>query len=179
MATFTYPTPPPASPSTQAALGVALALNVLLAAGTHMVLAFGHGTAGQEDIAQDILRAAPVIYLAFMLPVVGLYGMAAAAWTGWSWWRVPAATLAGATLALAANAWGMAWWIERQGWPVNPLLSASDGRIQHLLFLGCVSLLVMVGLAATLWPRWIRTSSPSVHANPRPVPVVNETATDR
>lgn len=162
MASFTYPTPPPISPSAQPLLGMALALNVLLAAGVHLGLAFGHGGATPTDeLFVELMKAAPVVYLALLLPVVAMYGLAAAAWTGWSWWRVPFATIAGATLGLAANAWGMAWWLQKQGWPMNPSMAAGDARIQHLLFLGSAALLVMVAVAASLWPRWSRSTTPS------------------
>lgn len=150
------PPPPPLSPSARPALGVALAMNVLLAAGLHLGMSFATSAQVADDLTILVMRAAPVIYLALLLPIVAIYGMAAAAWTGWSWWRVPFATLAGAALSLGLNAWGMAHWIDRQGWTVNPLLSVADGRLSHLLGLAAFSGLVLVAVALSMWGRWVR-----------------------
>ena len=139
---FRFPTPPPASPSTRPALGVALALNMLLAAGVHLGMAFGVSVQAHDELSLGVMRASPLIYMVLLLPIAATYGMAAAAWTVWSWWRVPAATLAGATLALGLNGWAMAHWIARQGWTVNPILAANDPRINHLMGLAGFSALV-------------------------------------
>lgn len=151
-----FPTPPPISPSAQPALGVGLALNMLLFAGIHLGMSFGISTKATDQLTLDLMQAAPVIYLVLLLPICAAYGLAAAAWTGWSWWRVPFATLAGATLGLGVNAWAMATWIARKGWVVNPLLSSADPRVQHLLGLAFLSLLVLALVAASMWPRWFR-----------------------
>lgn len=156
-----FPTPPPPSPSTRSTLGAALALNTLMAAGVHLGMSFAAGFPSAEDDLTPLLTgAAPAIYLALLLPIVALYGIAAAAWTGWSWWRVPIATLAGATAALGLNAWAMAHWIGMQGWKVNPLLSAQDGRVDRLLGLALLSVFVLGLVAASLWPRWTRPAPP-------------------
>lgn len=159
--TFRYPSPPTTSPSAQPALGVAMALNVLLAAGVHLGMQFAAGLGPLDELTLSTLHSAPVIYLILLLPIVGLYGMAAAAWTGWSWWRVPLATLSGSTLALALNAWAMAHWIARQGWKVNPLLSVDDARLDYLLGLAGISMLILVLIGASLWPRWFRDDPPA------------------
>lgn len=156
-----YPSPPPVSPWAQSAFGVALALNVLLAAGVHLGLSFATSSGVTDDLTIDVMRAAPVVYLALLLPIVALYGLAAAAWTGWSWWRVPWATLAGATLALGINAQAMAHWIARKGWPVNEMLSVQDPRLDYLLGLAGISMLILVLIGASLWPRWFRDDPPA------------------
>lgn len=151
-----YPTPPPASPSTSPALGVALATNVLLAAGAHMGLSFAHGFDVKDDLTASLLGTAPVVYLVMLLPTIALYGIAAAAWTGWSWWRVPVATLAGSVLALGFNAWSMAHWISHKGWQVGPTLSVADGRVDHLAGLAFLAFGALLLVAFSLWPRWFR-----------------------
>lgn len=45
---------------------------------------------------------------------------------------------------LGINAWAMARWIAGHGWPVNPTLSFSDGRIDHLLGLAAFSVVVLI-----------------------------------
>lgn len=142
-------------------LGMALALNTLLAAGVHLGMAFAAGfPAADDDLTVLLTRAAPAIYLALFLPIAATYGLAAAMWTGWSWWRVPVATLAGATAALGFNAWMMSRWIGVQGWKVNPLLSMQDPRVDRLLGLALLSAFVLGLIAVTLWPRWTRPTQP-------------------
>ena len=137
-------------------LGVALACNTLLAAGVHLGMSFAGGVPAQDDLTPLLIGAAPVVYLVLLLPIAATYGMAAAAWTGWSWWRVPVATLAGATAALGLNAWAMARWIAYRGWKVDPLLSIQDPRVDRLLGLGLLSAFVLGLVALSLWPRWSR-----------------------
>lgn len=149
-----FPAPPPVSPSARPALGVALALNVLLAAGVHLGMAFATSTQVQEELALSIMQAAPVIYLVLLLPIIAIYGISAAAWTGWSWWRVPVATLSAAAVALGVNAWAMSQWIAHQGWKVNALLSASDGRVGYLLLLAVGCSLLLAAIAASMFKRW-------------------------
>lgn len=149
-----FPAPPPISPSARPALGVALCLNVLLAAGIHLGVSFAVSTKVDDDLSQTLMQAAPIIYLVLLLPVLGIYGIAAAAWTGWSWWRVPLATLAGAALALGVNAWAMAQWIARQGWPVGEILSKSDPRVWSLVLLSGASLAALLLIALTMFKRW-------------------------
>jgi hypothetical protein len=151
-----FPAPPPVSPSARPALGVALAMNMLLAAGLHLGMSFAVSTKVSEELTVAAMQAAPVIYLALLLPIVATYGIAAAAWTGWSWWRVPLATLCGSILALGVNAWLMSEWIARQGWQVNPLLSTSDPRINHLLILSVLSAIMLIGIGLTMFKRWAK-----------------------
>lgn len=151
-----FQSPPQRSPSATPALGLALCLNVLLFAGVHLGMAFGASATPIDAVATDLMRAAPVIYLVLLLPIIAIYGIAAAAWTGWSWWRVPMATLSAAALALGLNAWAMARWIASQGWPVSPPLSISDPRIDHLLLLALVSAATLGLVALSLYRRWLR-----------------------
>lgn len=153
------PPPPPVSPTARPALGVALAFNVLIAAGVHMGMSFAVSIQASEELWATLMQAAPIVYLTLMLPVVGAYGIAAAAWTGWSWWRVPFATLAGATMALGLNAWLMAQWMAHQGWKVGPLMSVSDGRVWNMLILAGASCLVLLLMTLTMFKRWERAST--------------------
>ena len=146
-------TPPPTSPSAVPCLGLALALNVLLAAGLHLGMTFGAGV--EKDVFfVDLMKHAPIIYLVMLLPTVAMYGLAAAAWTGWSWWRVPIATLAGAALSLGVNAWAMSKWMAFQRWDVNPLLSAGDPRITSLMVLAGLSFIALGVIGFSMWGRW-------------------------
>ena len=130
-----------------------MAFNVLLAAGLHLGMTFGAGI--EKDIFfTDLMKHAPVIYLVMLLPEVAMYGVAAAAWTGWSWWRVPVATLAGGTLSLGVNAWLMSRWMAFQRWDVHPLLAAGDPRLTTLMGLAGLSFIVLVLIGFTMWGRW-------------------------
>lgn len=153
------PPPPPVSPSARPALGVALALNVLIAAGVHMGMSFAVSLELSEELWITLMQSSPIVYLTLLLPVIGAYGIAAAAWTGWSWWRVPFATLSGACMALGLNAWLMAQWMAHQGWKVGALLSVADGRVWKLLILAGVSCMVLLLITLTMFKRWERVSA--------------------
>ena len=149
-----FPAPPPVSPSARPALGVALSMNVLLAAAIHLGMSFATSAKVSEELTLSAMQAAPIIYLALLLPIVAIYGISAAAWTGWSWWRVPLATLCGAAAALGFNAWLMSQWIDLQGWKVAPLLSASDGRVGYLLLLAVGSSVLLAVIGLSMFKRW-------------------------
>ena len=119
-----------------------------------MGMSFAVSTKVTESLTVEAMRSAPVIYLTLLLPIVATYGIAAAAWTGWSWWRVPIATLSGAALALGFNAWAMSQWIARQGWEVDALLSATDARVGYLLVLAVVSAAMLIATGLTMFKRW-------------------------
>lgn len=146
-----FPTPPPVSPSASPALGVGLCFNTLLAAGA--ALAHDWFAPNQEPFVQDLVAMLVPAYAALCLSVAVLYGIAGAAWTGWSWWRVPVATLAAASVGWGVNVLGMAWWASRQGWKTSPALTWGSDVQQSLVAVVIVGVLVLVAVWSTLLSR--------------------------
>ena len=146
-----FPSPPPVSPSAVPALGVGLMFNTLMLAG--IGLAWFHGWPAKDDLVKTLLTNVPCVYAALSLALAVVYGIAGAAWTGWSWWRVPVATLAAATLGWTVNVVGVAWWAHQAGWPVAERFSWQDPEVSCLMGLGAVSLAVLGLLLTTLWRR--------------------------
>jgi hypothetical protein len=128
-------------------------LNTLLLVGA--VLGVAHGRGNPDPMVQGLVEIALPIYTALCLALAFLYGVAAAAWTGWSWWRVPPATLAGAALGWNLNALLVGAIAKTYAWPMAEKLpwKAPDSTDLVLTSIGCM--IVLVALAATLWKRYM------------------------
>lgn len=146
-----FPTPPPVSPSASPALGVGLCFNTLLAAAA--ILAHDWFAPNPEPFVQDLVAMLVPAYAALCLSVAVLYGIAGAAWTGWSWWRVPIATLAAASVGWVVNVLGMSWWASRQGWNTSPAMTWGSEIQKSLVLAVVVGVLVLVAIWSTLLSR--------------------------
>lgn len=154
-----FPSPPAVSPTAVPALGVGLCFNTLLAAGA--VMSHSWFGASDEPFVRDLITQLVSVYAALCLALAVVYGVAAAAWAGWSWWRVPAATLAGATLGWGVNVLGMAWWAARKGWETSPTLAWGSSTQQSVMGMVVMAVLVLIALWATLLSRHFTFGKPA------------------
>lgn len=146
-----FENPPPISPSATPALGVGLFSNTVLLL---MVYALMNNMDQAENELLSLIRTHVLFwYSALAMGPALLYGLSAAAWTGWSWWRVPLATVAGCVLGWCGNVLLISFWAAASSWPVESSLAWSGPHTNSLFMNSIASLLGLLLLWATLFAR--------------------------
>lgn len=146
-----FPTPPLVSPTATPALGVGLSVNTMLLILFYVLM--DRFATHPEPFVQEIRQYGLALYAALCVAVAFLYGLAAAAWTGWSWWRVPWATLAGCGLGWCANVLIASYWAHLQRWEVASTLAWSGPHTRTLWLCAIAALLLLLSIWATIFNR--------------------------
>lgn len=148
-----FPNVPSTSPSAVPALGFGLCINTLMLLAVYVLMSRFSGS--QDELIQIAQKHMMFGYAAFALVPAVSYGFAAAAWTGWSWWRVPPATAAGCVLGWCTNVLLVSFWAHMASWPTQSSFAWGGPHTRSIISFFVLCLLVIVAIGATLLTRYL------------------------
>lgn len=152
-----FENPPTSSPSVTPALGVGLCLNTMLILMVYVLMERMSGHT--SPVVQETRQSVVFLYSSLVVSSCFMYGLAAAAWTGWSWWRLPFATTFACIFGWSFNMLVISLWSEFSSWPLQESFQWGEPSRHSLILFSIGSFLGVLAVWATLFARRASPSS--------------------
>lgn len=153
-----FENPPSISPSATPALGVGLCFNTMLLLLVYVLVE--KLATHPSEVVQEARQSLVFLYSTMVLAPCFMYGLAAAAWTGWSWWRLPFATIFACILGWSFNMLVISLWSEFSSWPLQESFQWGEPSRRLLILLSIGSFLGVLAVWSTLFARRDSPSTP-------------------